>query len=81
MKIRHLLLSGAAAFLAPLHAETIADRWNLGEIYPSVAAWNADADKVDAQLKDLAACKGQLGKGAARFKQCPGSRCVRHRQG
>ena len=70
MKIRHLLLSGAAAFLAPLHAETIADRWNLGEIYPSVAAWNADAGKVDAQLKDLAACKGQLGKSASRFKQC-----------
>jgi oligoendopeptidase F len=70
MKIRHLLLSGAAAFLAPLHAETIADRWNLGEIYPSVAAWNADAGKVDAQLKDLAACKGQLGKSALRFKQC-----------
>jgi hypothetical protein len=47
----HLLLSIAAG-LAPAYAETIADRWDLAEIYPSTAAWNADASKVDAQLKD-----------------------------
>ena len=52
------------------HAETTADRWDLSEIYPSVAAWSADADKVDAQLKSLAACKGHLGDSAARLKQC-----------
>src|SRR5204863_8577065 len=70
MKVRHLLLSIAAAALAPAYGETIADRWDLSEIYPSVAAWNADASKVDAQLNDLAGCKGHLGESAARFKRC-----------
>ncbi len=55
---------------APARAETIADRWNLAEIYPSVAAWNADAAKLEGQFKDFAGCKGHLGDGAARFKQC-----------
>ena len=61
MKFRHILLSLAAAVLAPAHAETTADRWDLSEIYPSTAAWDADANKVDGQLKELAACKGRLG--------------------
>jgi oligoendopeptidase F len=60
MKFRHLLLSIAAGILAPAYAETIADRWDLSEIYPSTAAWNADASKVDGQLKELAGCKGHL---------------------
>ncbi len=66
----YVLLIIAATFLTPAHAETTADRWNLSEIYPSLAAWNADADKVDAQLKDLASCKGHLGESAVRLKQC-----------
>ncbi|HEX4522368.1 MAG TPA: oligoendopeptidase F [Casimicrobiaceae bacterium] len=70
MKFRHLALSVVAAVLAPAYAETTADRWNLSEIYPSVSAWDADASKVDGQLKELAGCKGQLGQSAARFKQC-----------
>lgn len=70
MDFRRLLLSVAAAFLVPAHAETTADRWDLSELYPSVAAWNADADKANAQLKDLAGCKGHMGDSAARFKQC-----------
>jgi oligoendopeptidase F len=70
MKFRHLLPSVAIAFLAPAYAETTADRWNLAEIYPSMAAWNVDEIKVDAQLKDLAGCKGHMGESAARFKQC-----------
>ena len=70
MKIHYLLLSIATVVLAPAYAETVADRWNLSEIYPSTAAWNADASKVDGQLKELAACKGHLGESAARFKQC-----------
>ena len=68
MKIRQLLPVIAIAFLAPAHAETTADKWDLSEIYPSVAAWNADASKVDGQLKELARCKGHLGESAARFK-------------
>jgi oligoendopeptidase F len=70
MKARHLLLCVATAVLAPAYAETTADRWDLSEMYPSVAAWNADASKVDGELKELAGCKGHLGESAARFKQC-----------
>jgi oligoendopeptidase F len=70
MKLRYLLLSVVGAVLAPAYGETTADRWNLSEIYPSVAAWDADASKVDTQLKDLAGCKGHMGESAARFKQC-----------
>ena len=65
-----LVVAVAVAFLAPAYGETTADRWDLSEIYPSVAAWNADAGKVDAQLKELAGCKGHLGDSAARFKRC-----------
>jgi len=70
MRIRQLFPVIAIAFLAPAHAETTADKWDLSEIYPSVAAWNADASKVDGQLKELARCKGHLGESAARFKHC-----------
>jgi oligoendopeptidase F len=70
MKFSYLLLSIASCCLAPAYAETSADRWNLAEIYPSVSAWNVDADAADAQLKELAGCKGQMGESAARFKQC-----------
>lgn len=70
MKIRQFFPVIAIAFLAPVHAETTADKWDLSEIYPSVAAWNADASKVDGQLKELARCKGYLGESAARFKHC-----------
>ena len=70
MNYRNLLPIVAVVLVASARAETIADRWDLSEIYPSVAAWNADADKVDAQLKSLAGCKGHLGSSAARLKQC-----------
>ena len=65
-----LVVAVAVAFLAPAYGETTADRWDLSEIYPSVAAWNADAGKVDAQLRELAGCKGHLGDSVARFKRC-----------
>jgi oligoendopeptidase F len=70
MRARTVLALVALIWLAPAFAETDADRWNLAEIYPSVSAWNADAEKLDAQIRDLARCKGHLGDGAARFKQC-----------
>ncbi len=60
----------AVILAAPVRAETIADRWNLAEIYPTTAAWNADADKLDGQFKEFADCKGHLGDGVARFRQC-----------
>ncbi len=51
-------------------ANAAADRWNLADLYPSANAWSADAAKLDAQTKELAACKGHLGDSAARFKRC-----------
>ncbi|HEU0203624.1 MAG TPA: oligoendopeptidase F, partial [Burkholderiaceae bacterium] len=51
-------------------AETPADRWNLGDLYPTSQAWSADAARLEAQMTELARCKGQLGKSAARLRQC-----------
>jgi len=60
----------AIVALAPARAESPADRWNLADLYPSVAAWDADAAKLEAQLPDLAACQGHLGDSATRLRQC-----------
>ena len=58
------------AAAAAVHAETDADRWNLADVYASPAAWDADAAKAEGQLRELAACKGQLARSAARLRQC-----------
>jgi oligoendopeptidase F len=55
-------------------AETTADRWNLADLYASVDAWNADARKLEAQLTELAACRGRLADSATRLRQCLDSR-------
>ena len=39
-------------------------------MYASLAAWDADAAKLEAQLKDIAACQGRLGDSVQRFKTC-----------
>ena len=72
MSLRLAVLLASAIGLTPAMAETAADRWNLSELYPSDAAWNTDAAKLEAQMKELAACKGHLGDNAARFKKCLG---------
>ena len=46
------------------------DRWNLADLYPSLAAWQADAAKLDAQLEAFAACRSRLGESARRLKAC-----------
>jgi oligoendopeptidase F len=64
------------AFLAALWASTVGaaerpeDRWNLADLYPSVKAWADDAARLEAQLKEFAACRGRLGESARRFKTC-----------
>ena len=63
-----LALLAGSAHLA--FAETEADRWNLGDLYATPAAWNADADKLASQFTEIAACNGHLGDSAARFGQC-----------
>lgn len=50
--------------------ERTEDRWNLADLYPNVQAWHADAAKLDAQLKEFAACRGKLGESARRLKAC-----------
>jgi oligoendopeptidase F len=70
MKLHRVLLLTGTLLCGPVHADSTADRWDLSELYPSVSAWNADAARVDAQLKELSSCKGHLGDSAARFKQC-----------
>ncbi len=67
---RRVVLLLAAVCFTQASAEAPADRWNLADIYPSLAAWNADAQKLNAQMNELAGCKGRLGDGAARFRKC-----------
>jgi len=67
---RLVVLLAAFAWAAPAAAESVADRWNLADIYASAAAWNADAAKLDAQMAEFAACKGRVGDDAARFRIC-----------
>ena len=55
---------------APAHAETEADRWNLTDLYPTSAAWDADAAQLETQAAQVTACKGHLGDSAARLRQC-----------
>ena len=70
MAARLALSFAAATAFAPALADSLADRWNLADLYPSVVAWNADAAKLEAQMAQFALCKGQLGDNVARFKKC-----------
>jgi oligoendopeptidase F len=73
---RFLPRAALAAVLATLAlpaaaaAERPEDRWNLADLYPDTAAWNADAKTVEATLAQVAACKGHLGESARRLHQC-----------
>ncbi|MBI5070362.1 MAG: oligoendopeptidase F family protein [Deltaproteobacteria bacterium] len=51
-------------------AERPEDRWNLADLYPSTAAWSADAAALEGRLPELAACRGHLGDSAARLRAC-----------
>ena len=50
--------------------ERIEDRWNLADLYPGIAEWNADAARLDAQLVEFGACREHLGDSVQRFKAC-----------
>ena len=70
---RRIAMAIAVAMAACVtHAQAVdtKDTWKLEDIYPDAAAWNADAAKLEAQMKDLAQCAGHLGDSAAMFKQC-----------
>ena len=59
-----------AATFAQAAEERPQDRWNLGDLYPDAQAWNDDYAKVEAQLPQVARCKGQLGVSAKRLREC-----------
>ena len=40
-------------------------KWNLSEIYPTTADWQADVDMMKSEVEKLAAFKGTLGQSAA----------------
>jgi len=64
------LLAALWASAAPGATERPEDRWNLADLYPSAGAWAGDAARLEAQLKEFAACRGHLGASARRFKAC-----------
>jgi len=44
--------------------------WNLGDLYPSEAAWAQAMDGAMADLPKLAACRGKLATSAAKLLEC-----------
>ena len=70
MGLRVFAIVVAVAAAGTAQADSVADRWNLGELYASVEAWNADAGRLEAQIKDFAGCKGTLSQSAARLRAC-----------
>lgn len=67
---RFVLLVLSCVCAAPALGDSTAERWNLANVYASIEAWNADAQRLEAQLKAFGGCKGRLGEGAARFREC-----------
>jgi oligoendopeptidase F len=72
VRIRILAAVLSASISVAVQAEPVQDRWNLADLYATQGDWDADAAKAATQLKELDACKGQLGASSARFKACMG---------
>lgn len=47
-----------------------ADRWDLAVLYATDDAWSVDEQKAEAQIGDIAACRGHLGDGASKLRDC-----------
>src|SRR5262245_9296534 len=70
---RHAWLLMLTMIALCAHAQTPAgdaDRWQLTAIYATDDAWSADERKAEAEIGDLAACRGHLGDSAPRLRQC-----------
>ncbi|MBV9360774.1 MAG: oligoendopeptidase F [Betaproteobacteria bacterium] len=65
-----LTIAAAAITTAAIGEDRPQDRWNLADLYPTVEAWSADAQTVEARSADVAACKGHLGDSAKRMLEC-----------
>ena len=61
------ITSGAAA--ADPAAEPAGAVWDLTDLYPNDAAWEAERAAVAARLPEVAAFKGRLGEGAGTLRQ------------
>src|SRR5258706_12673803 len=71
--MKNLSLAAALCLLpfgADAATERPQDRWKLEDLYANDAAWNADAAKIEAQLAEIAKCKGKLGSSAKRLREC-----------
>ena len=44
------LLAASLGFASITQAEPLADRWNLADLYPSLAAWEADEPEMEYQI-------------------------------
>ncbi|MEO7709807.1 MAG: M3 family oligoendopeptidase [Caldimonas sp.] len=65
------LAIGLAAACGSIHAaDALPDRWRLSDLFPSIAAWQAEAQQVEARAGDLAPCRGHLGDSARRLADC-----------
>ncbi len=53
--------------MAQLTRDTVAEseRWNLGSLFPTVDAWNAEREALQAELPNLEALRGTLGESAS----------------
>lgn len=60
----------AVGLSATAAAEDEKDTWNLGDIYPSVAAWEEARAAVEARLPEIETCQGRLGDSASQLLQC-----------
>jgi oligoendopeptidase F len=88
MRIPFRLVAILLASLVAVHASaadvadtfTPADNFDLADLYPTPAAWDADAQKLESQFAALAACKGHLGDGVARFRDCIDLRYALHKR-
>ena len=64
------LSTAFAAAPVMAQADNSADRWDLTTLYKSDADFDSDANRLTAQLRQLAGCQGQLGVSPARLKSC-----------
>jgi len=62
-------LALAAGPASAANAAAAAASWDLTELYPNDAAWEAERAAVAARLPEIAAFKGKLGQGAGTLRQ------------
>jgi len=62
-------LALAAGPASAANAAAAAASWDLTELYPDDAAWEAERAAVAARLPEIAAFKGKLGQGAGTLRQ------------